>query len=485
MKIYSKESEMAVLGAILNDKRSYYSIAGILTRPEHFFFKEHQEIYVACISLLDEDSKPLDLIRLTTKLRGKKIDPVYIVELSQTVHYGGNIEPHARIIIEYFIKRNCIEVANKVLKMAEKDDCDSFDLVDEIGKSLTSSLQTTSNSVIKSAKQLLEEFKGNVRNSIKSLGIVGVPTGLEDLDALLAGFQRSKVYLFAGRPGMGKTAFGLFLIYCFAKQKKRMLIFSLEMPAREVYARLVSMELSLTGQQVNRGIRRLNDDGDMDMFTEEDIEYYLSKLDNSEVLNSDWINVDDTAGLDINDQRAKVLVFKNQFPDLEGVLSDYIGLKRDRTVKGTRENELSSISMKGKAVAKEADVIWIELAQLNRAVETRGGDKRPQLSDLRDSGSLEQDADLVGFLYRPEYYKIEQDDAGNNVKNMTELIISKHRGGPCDSVWLRSYMSTYTYKNVSNIIDVEYTEIKRDLPPSQDIMKIKNISGASSFETPF
>lgn len=493
MILYSKEIECAVLGAIIIEKRAYYSISHILSRPEHFFFKEHQDIFEACRVLASENSKPIDVITINEKLIGKKIHPSYLVELTEMVNTSSNLEYHARLLIEYWIMRNCVATATKIIEMAKQDKIDCFEMVNILSQSVTTSLETTSHGVIKSASQLLDEFKVNFRNSIKNLGIIGIGTGLRDLDALMGGFQRSKVYVIAARPAMGKTAFGLFLIYCFARLKKRCLVFSLEMPSREVYARLVSMELMLTGQQVNRGIKEVTEEG-LEMMTEQDIEYYLSLLDKSPVLNSEWISIDDTASLDINDQKAKIHVFKNKYNDLEVVLSDYIGLKSDRTVKGNTEAKISSISQKGKQIAKEVDVIWIELAQLNRDVEKRGGDKRPQLSDIRDSGSIEQDADMIMFLFRPEYYKIEQDENGNDTRNKTELIIAKHRGGSCDSIWVKSFMSTYRYYNIeySDTIDINHkiVESKHDfdlntgevfqLPEKNDVFK--SINGASHFE---
>jgi replicative DNA helicase len=373
--------------------------------------------------------------------------------------------------------------------MAKNEVTDCFEMVDIMSSSASTSLEGTTNGAIRSLAQLREEFEELFRLTIASKGIKGVGPNLRDIDFLLGGFQKSKVYLIAARPAMGKTAFGLYLIYRFAVLKIRCLVFSMEMPAREVFARLVCIELGLTGQQVNRGIREINDDG-LVMMTKEDIEYYLSLISKSPVLNSDWVHIDDTASLDINDQKSKVHVHKNQYPDLHVVMDDYIGLKRDRTSKGNRENEMSSISMKGKQLAKDADVVLISLAQLNRSVETRGGDKRPQLSDLRDSGSLEQDADVVMFLYRPEYYNIEQDEDGKDVRNKTEVIISKHRGGSTGSVWLTSYMSTYRYYNSdyseNSIIDIDHKVVEpKEIKGIQDVLKEANINGLSNFEHPF
>lgn len=493
MILSSIESERAVLGAIIIEKKAYYSVAHILTSPEMFYFDEHKHIFAACSTLVNESSKPVDLVMLADKLRGKKIDPEYLVDLSQTVHRSINIESHARIIVERWMLRNCQETALKVIEMLKSDNVDCFDTVELMSTCVTRSLQGTNSRGPKSASELLEKFKSNFENSILNMGIVGVGTGLRELDALMGGFQRKKVYIFAARPAMGKTAFGLFMIYCFARLKKRCLVFSLEMPEDEVFARLVSMELMLTGQQVTRGIKEVTEEG-LEMMTKEDIRYYNSLLDKSPVLNSEWIHIDDTPALDINDQKAKCNIHKNKYPDLEVILSDYIGLKKDRTCKGNHENEISSISQKGKQIAKDLDVVWIDLAQLNRGVEQRGGDKRPQLSDIRESGSIEQDADFVGFLYRPEYYKIEQDENGNDVKNKTEIIIAKHRGGAIGSVWLTSFMSTYRYydNDYLQTIDINHRIVEKQytfddksgevfqLPEKNDVFK--SINGARHFE---
>lgn len=488
--LYNIEAERAVLGAILSDSNSYFIIAHVITKPEFFFLPEHKVIYTA-ISKLGSKNSAIDLITVLDVLRGGKelVKPEYLVDLTGTVHNSKNIEYHARILVDFYIRRVVVMASKEIEKKAAQPNIDCFDLVELLNRAVGDAMSTTSKGVMKTTAQLLEGFKENFRNTINNSGIIGLGCGLKEIDELLGGWQRKKMILIGARPGMGKTAIALFLAYRFALLGEPGIFFSCEMPAEEVYARLVSIELQLTGQQVNRGIKRYDENG-MEMLSKEDIEYYLSRLDKSPVLNSGLIKIDDTAGLDVNDRLAKVNLEKNKNPLISWIITDYIQLMRDRTCKGNRENELTEISKKSKQMAKDCDIIGIELAQLSRAVEQRGGDKRPQLSDLRESGSLEQDADIVAFLYRPEYYKIEQDEDGNDVTNMTEVIFAKHRGGACKSVWLKSYMSTYTYKDKDHTLylDIQHQIVKDQKTimatvekASQDVFKINNISGEQYF----
>jgi replicative DNA helicase len=264
-------------------------------------------------------------------------------------------------------------------------------------------------------------------------GLTGVPSGFTDLDKLTNGWQKSDLIIVAARPGMGKTAFVVSAARNAAVEfNKGVAIFSLEMASVQLVNRLISSEAEITSEKLKTG--KLED------YEWHQLHSRITKLNNAPIF------IDDTPALSLLELRSKCRKLKAQY-DIQMVIIDYLQLmsgdKSQSGGGGNREQEISSISRGLKALAKELQVPVIALSQLSRSVETRGGDKRPQLSDLRESGAIEQDADMVVFLYRPAYYKIEQDETGRDVSNLGEVIIAKHRSGSLDSAWLK-FVGPYT-----------------------------------------
>ena len=422
--------EEAVLGALMLDRDALPMVMDAL-RPESFYLEAHQHIYRAIIRLF-ERSNPVDLLTVTEELRkGGDLDkvggPYYLVELSNRVASAANIEYHARIIAQKHIQRELINVSTKTIKNAYEDTTDVFDLLDEAEKGLFAitqnnlsrsyeSMGTLSSKVLK----IIEEV------SKKEDGLTGVPTGFTELDRLTSGWQPSDLIIVAARPGMGKTSFVLAVALNAARDfNKGVALFSLEMASTQLVQRLISMEAEISGSKMRNG--KLED-------------YEWQQLQSTvEKLNSVPIFIDDTPAINIFELRAKCRRLKQQH-DIQLVVIDYLQLMTgggESTKNGNREQEISSISRALKSLAKELSVPVIALSQLSRAVETRGGSKRPQLSDLRESGAIEQDADIVSFIYRPEYYQILEDENGQSLKGVAEYIIAKHRNGALDTVKLK------------------------------------------------
>ena len=421
--------EEAVLGAVMLDKNALTIILDIL-QPDSFYLEAHQHIYRAMRRLF-ERSQPIDLLTVMEELK-KSGDleavggPAYLAELTHRVASAANIEYHSRIIAQKYIQRELIRVSTKTIRDAFEDTSDVFELLDEAEQGLYNIAQNNMSRGYESTGTLagkmlkqIEELKG------KKDGLTGVPTGFSDLDRLTSGWQSSDLIIVAARPGMGKTGFVLSMTRNAAVDfKKPVALFSLEMASLQLVLRLVSMEAEISGSQLRNG--QLNEDE-------------WKRLHKSvERISEAPIFIDDTAGINIFELRAKARRMKLQH-DIQLIVIDYLQLMSGGpdSGKGNREQEISSISRALKALAKELNVPVIALSQLSRAVETRGGTKRPQLSDLRESGAIEQDADIVSFIYRPDYYQIMEDENGQSLKGVAEIIIAKHRNGALDTVKLR------------------------------------------------
>ncbi len=421
--------EEAVLGAIMLDKDALPVILDILN-AESFYSDAHQLIFRAMLRLF-EKTQPVDLLTVTEELKkGGDLDkaggPYYLVELTNRVASAANIEYHSRIITQKHIQRELIRVSTKVIKDAFEDTTDVFNLLDEAEQGLFAITQQnlsrsyeSMGSLTSRALKQLEEL------SQKKSGLTGVPTGFTDLDRLTSGWQPSDLIILAARPGMGKTAFTLALARNAAVDfDKPVAVFSLEMSNVQLVQRLISMEAEISGSKLRSG--QLED------YEWQQLQSAIEKM--SEVP----IYIDDTPGINIFELRAKCRRMKMQH-DIQMIVIDYLQLMSGGpdSGKGNREQEISMISRSLKGLAKELSVPVIALSQLSRAVETRGGNKRPMLSDLRESGAIEQDADIVSFIYRPEYYSILEDEEGNSLKGVGEIIIAKHRNGALDTVKLK------------------------------------------------
>jgi replicative DNA helicase len=445
--------EEAVLGALMLDREALPIVMDIL-RPESFYLEAHQHIYRAAIKLF-ERSNPVDLLTVTEELRKSgDLDKIgggyYLVELTNKIASSANIEYHARIIAQKQIQRELIHVSTKIIKDAYEDTTDVFDLLDDAEKGLFAITQNNLSRTFESMGALT----GKVLKQIEELtgkadGLTGVPTGLTNLDRLTSGWQPSDLIILAARPGMGKTSLVLAMALNAARDfNKGVALFSLEMASTQLVQRLISMEAEIQGQKMRSG--KLED-------------YEWQQLQTTvERLSQVPIFIDDTPGINIFELRAKCRRLKMQH-DIQLIIIDYLQLMTgasENNRNANREQEIAGISRALKGMAKELNVPVIALSQLSRAVEVRGGSKRPQLSDLRESGSIEQDADIVGFIYRPEYYGILEDESGQSLKGVAEVIIAKHRNGALDSVKLKF---TDNFAKFGNLDDPSFAGINDPL----------------------
>jgi len=448
------ELEEAVLGALLLEKKAVDDVVDILS-PESFYKDAHQKIYSAVKELFGE-SKPIDLLTVTEKLKSNgELEfvggPYYISQLTNRVASAANIEFHARIIAQKHILRELIRISSNTITKAFDDTSDVFDLLDEAEDAL---FQVAQNNISKSGESmssLVQQAISRIEElGNKEEGVSGVPTGFRDLDEMTSGLQPSDLIILAARPAMGKTSFSLTLARNTAVDfGQGVAVFSLEMSSVQLVTRLISAETQLTSEKLRKG-----------KLTDYEWEQLTSKIDN---LSKAPIFIDDTPAISVFELRAKVRRLKSQH-DIQLIVIDYLQLMTAGGSGGNREQEISTISRSLKSIAKEINVPVIALSQLSRAVETRTGHKRPMLSDLRESGAIEQDADIVMFLYRPSYYGFTEDEEGNSVEGITELIVAKHRNGKVDTVKLKFV------DHLAKFVDNDYNEMSFGgaLPQSDD-----------------
>ncbi len=420
------EVEEAVLGALMLERDAYVTVADVIDTWS-FYKDEHQKIFEA-IKALSMNEKPVDLLMVTQELKDRhQLDevggPAFIAQLTRRVASAAHIEFHARIIAQKFIQRELIRVSSEIQVKAYDDSMDVDDLIDFSESSLFKVAESNIKKetlpirpVLKAALELIEEAR------LREDGLQGVPSGFTALDRITLGWQKTDLIIIAARPSMGKTAFVLSMARNMAVDHNRpVAIFSLEMSGLQLVNRLIAAETELGSQKIKSG--RL-----------EEWEWALlhSKIAK---LSSSPLFIDDTPALSIFELRAKCRRLKMQH-NIQGVIVDYLQLMTaGMDNRWSREQEVSTISRSLKAIAKELDIPIIALSQLNRSVESREG-KRPQLSDLRESGAIEQDADIVIFIHRPEYYGITEDDHQNSTKGVAEIIIAKHRNGATGEVHL-------------------------------------------------
>ena len=417
--------EEAVLGAIMLDREALSIVLDILT-PETFYKEAHQAIYRACVALFNE-SEPVDLLTVRERLRKTgELESVggayYLVELSHRVASAANLEYHARIIAQKKMQRALIDTSTQTIRDAYEDVIDPFQLVENAEKGIFDIVKGRNSRTARGLTAVMSESIRRVEKARASEGLTGVPSGFTSLDRFTGGWQPSDLIILAARPGMGKTAFVIQCLLNAANDfQKPVALFSLEMPAVQITDRIISMRTGIDLHRIRRG--EVSDD-EMQKI------YSLQNL-------SAPIHIDDTAGISLFDLRARCRRLKMKH-DIQMVVIDYLQLMSgERERGGNREQEISCIARGLKSLAKELNVPVIALSQLSRAVETRGGSKRPILSDLRESGALEQDADIVGFIYRPEYYNIVEDEKGDSLRGVAEVIIEKNRNGPTGWVKLK------------------------------------------------
>ena len=412
--------EEAVLGALMLDRDALPMIIEVL-KPESFYLESHQHIYRAILHLFNTNS-PVDLLTVTEAMRvSKTIDLVgggyYLVELSHRVASAANIEYHARIIQQKHIQRQLIQFGTKTIRDAYEDVEDVFKILDNAEAEMMA-IQDFQVGQEKNTVQLGKDVLKDLELRASQKGLVGVPYGIVDIDRKTGGFHKTDLVIIAGRPGMGKTGFALSLALNAAMEFNNPVgFFSLEMSGEQLHKRMVSMVAEVDGEKMRTGEL-------------EDFEW--QKIGSAiERLNSVQIFIDDTPAISILELRAKARRMKRQY-GIKALFIDYLQLLTvgNEEQKGrNREQEISYISRSLKSLAKQLDIPIIALAQLSRAVEIRGGSKRPQLSDLRESGSIESDADVIQFIYRAEYYKILEDEQGRSLRGIAEIITAKNRHG--------------------------------------------------------
>jgi replicative DNA helicase len=419
--------EEAVLGAIMLEKDAILTVLDIL-EPACFYKEAHQQIYEIA-QYLSQHEKPIDLLTVTEELRKQeKLESVggavYIAQLTSRVGSAAHLEYHARIVAQKYIQRELIRVSSDIQERAFDEGTDVDDLLDYSERELLNIAEghikketVKLNLLIKSAIEQIEEAQK------REDSLSGVPSGFRRLDRLTSGWQKSDLIIVAGRPSMGKTAFVLSMARNMAVEHSRPVgFFSLEMSSIQLVNRLIIGETQLSSDKIRTG--RLEN------YEWEQLEYKIKDLEKAPIY------VDDTPAISIFEFRAKARRLKQKY-DIQALVIDYLQLMTGSKETWSREQEVSNISRSLKSVAKELDIPIIALSQLNRSVEMRSGNKRPQLSDLRESGAIEQDADLVLFIHRPEYYGLEVDEEGNSLRGIAEIIVAKHRNGPVGEFHLK------------------------------------------------
>ena len=422
--------ESVVLGAMMIDKKGVDEVIDLLS-PEVFYKEGHQHIFEA-IQILFKEGQPIDLLTVSEQLKKlSKLELVggdyYLIQLTQKVASSAHIEFHARIILQKFIQRSLIKISNEIIEDAYDETTDVFDLLDAAETKLYEVTQGNIKRSSETAQNLVLQAKKKIEEISNKEGLSGIPSGFNKVDALTSGWQPSDLVILAARPGMGKTAMTLTMARNMAvEQDIPVAFFSLEMSSVQLITRLISAETGLASEKLRTGR--------LEKHEWEQLNVKVKGLEKAPLY------IDDTPSLSIFDLRAKARRLASQY-GIKIIMIDYLQLMTAATnnKSGNREQEISTISRNLKALAKELNVPVIALSQLSRAVETRGGSKRPLLSDLRESGAIEQDADIVSFIYRPEYYKIEEwdDEERSPTEGQAEFIIAKHRNGGLDNIRLK------------------------------------------------
>ncbi len=461
------DMEEAVLGAIMLEKEAIITVIDIL-KQESFYKDVHQKIYAAIISL-NLRELPVDLYTVTEELRSNdELDnvggPVYLTQLTSKVVSAAHVEFHAKIVAQKFIQRELIRVTSEIQGRAFDDSNDINELLDfsenelfQIAEGNIKREVSPLNVVLKEAVHEIEEA------SKREDALIGVPSGFTKLDRLTSGWQKSDLVIVAARPSMGKTAFALSMARNMAvDHKKSVAVFSLEMSAVQLVNRLIVAETELPSNRIKNG--RLKED------EWKQLESKIKTLEDASIF------IDDTPAISVFELRAKCRRLTAQHK-LDIAIVDYLQLMTGPREAGSREQEVSSISRSLKSISKELNVPIIALSQLNRSVEVRGGNKRPQLSDLRESGAIEQDADMVLFIHRPEKYGFTTLDNDMPSKGIAEIILAKNRNGPVDDVLLRFR------EERAQFIDLE--DLDYDAISSQNISESFTVSSKMNSDLPY
>lgn len=428
-----KDLEEAVLGALMLERDAYTAVCDIL-KPESFYEPSNQKIYAA-IQALGASQQPIDMLTVTEQLRQNgTIDevggPLFISELTSRVTSGAHVESHARIVAQKYLARELIRFASAIETQAFDESYDVDDLLQEAEGKL---FEISQRNVKKDVTQI-DPVIGSAIEQIqtaanRATGLSGLESGYHELDKLTSGWQASDLIIIAARPAMGKTAFVLSMAKNMAVNYNiPVAIFSLEMSNLQLVNRLIQNTCEIEGEKIKSG-----------QLSPMEWDQLMSRIKH---LYGAPLFIDDTASLSIFELRTKARRLVREH-DVKFIIIDYLQLMNASGMKfGSREQEVSMISRSLKQLAKELNIPIVALSQLNRSVESRGADskdgKRPQLSDLRESGAIEQDADIVCFIHRPEYYlRSGTDAAGNDIRGLAEFIVAKHRSGRVDDVKMR------------------------------------------------
>lgn len=464
--------EEVLLGALMLERDAILLVIDIL-KAESFYKDEHKIIYDVILNL-SKEQKPVDILTVTNKLRGDNtLEEVggahYITSLTSRVATAAHVEFHAKIVQQKFIQRELIRAASEIQNKAfdEGDDVDSLlnFAEHEIFQIAEGSLKkeiVKIKPLVGTALEMIEEA------SKREDGLSGVPSGFSELDRYTSGWQKSDLIIIAARPAMGKTSFVLSMARNMAVEHKRpVAVFSLEMSSLQLVTRLISSETELSGSKLRNG--------DLHGHEWEQLDAKVKPLEEAPIF------IDDTPAISIFELRAKARRLV-QTHDIQAIVIDYLQLMTAGIdSRGSREQEVSMISRSLKAIAKELNIPIITLSQLNRSVETRGGDKRPQLSDLRESGAIEQDADMVLFIHRPDYYGILEAEDGTSLEGLAEIIIAKHRNGATGSVFLEFVSEFAKFKDKIENIDGSGITMGSKMNSSDSTLSSSSISPNSDF----
>lgn len=435
------ELEEDVLGAIMLEKDAYSMVSDIL-KPSYFYKTAHQKIFEA-IADLALHQNPVDMHTVTEMLRKKgTLDevggPYFITLLTSRVSSAAHLIYHSQIIVQKYLARELIRLSSEIQTKAFDEKMDVDDLMQEAEGKLFEITQQNLKKDVVQINDVIGEARKRMKDAANREGSSGVPSGFKDLDKITSGWQKSDLIIIAARPAMGKTAFILSMAKNMAVDMNApVAVFSLEMSNVQLVNRLLMNVCSLEGEKVKNG-----------NLTAEEWERF--DKDVNQLLDAP-VFVDDTPSLSIFELRSKARRLMKEHK-IQCIVIDYLQLMNASGMTfGSREQEVSLISRSLKGLAKELDIPIIALSQLNRSVEGRTTDgKRPQLSDLRESGAIEQDADMVCFIHRPEYYGIKVDSEGNSYEGIAEIIIAKHRNGAVGDVKLKFKNVFAKFMNISD-----------------------------------
>ncbi len=433
------DCEEAVLGGLLLDPSSFYEVAAII-KKEHFYDERNQYIFEAMLKL-SNNHQPIDYITVGDQLQKdgtlEKIGgKLALIDLTEKISSAVNIETYAEIVAQKYIARELIRVSSNIQEMAFNPQTDVKDLISETEQEVFAVTQTNVKNEAVQVNDVIADVIKKIENANANQGqYTGVPSGFTKLDNIIYGWQPGTLNVIAARPAMGKTAFALSMAKNMAVDYgKSVCVFSLEMSTIELTTRLLVNVSEIEGEKIKKG--------NLAPYEWEVLQKKAQLLSNAKLF------IDDTPGLSIFELCSKARKLQRT-ENLDCIIIDYLQLVNAPVKNGTREQEVSYVSRSLKALAKELGIPVIALAQLNRGVEARSNDdKRPQLADLRESGAIEQDADVGIMLHRPEYYGLTQDKQGRSLAGQAMVIIAKHRSGSIDDIWLRFQKNYIKFANL-------------------------------------